>query len=39
MSIMKTLNNIITAILFLSIALFELNAQDVTEESTVRDRA
>jgi len=36
---MKTLNNIITAILFLSIAHLELNAQDVTEESTVRDRA
>jgi gliding motility associated protien GldN len=36
---MKTHKSIISFILLLSITFFEISAQDVTEESTVRDRA
>ena len=36
---MKTIKSITAFILLLSITFFEISAQDVTEESTVRDRA
>ena len=36
---MKTIKNITAFILLLSLTFFEISAQDVTEESTVRDRA
>jgi len=36
---MKTIKNITAFILFLSLTFFEISAQDVTEESSVRDRA
>ncbi len=36
---MKTIKSITAFILLLTVTLFEISAQDVTEESTVRDRA